>query len=62
MMSVKEFRKYRDQAGTLWILVYKAKKKGKGQQAIKIYRKWKNWKITYKQAKKQLLKLLNQDY
>ena len=60
MMSLKEFRKKRSQAGNLIHLVLEAERKGHEKQAWKTYQEWLKHKTTYKQAKKQLQKLINQ--
>ena len=58
MMSLKEFRKKRSQAGKLLHLVLEAERKGRATQAWKTYKQWTSNKISYSEAKKQLEKLL----
>ncbi len=59
MMSLKEFRKQRNRAGILLGLVYDAMKQGRGEEAKKIYSMWREGKITYRQARTKLKKLIN---
>jgi len=55
VMTIKEWRKRRNQAGILLSLVMEAPKE-KRKEAQRIYREWQKGKITYKQAKKLLIK------
>jgi len=54
----QEWRRLRDQAGTLLYLVTLAEKKGCGREAEKIYEAWRTWKISYDEAKKRLEKIV----
>ena len=55
-MSVKEWRKYRDQAGILLHLISLVPK-DRREKAWRIYHEWRDWKITFSEAKKKLKEL-----
>ncbi len=55
-MTDKEFRKYRNQAGILIGLIVEIPREYR-RTGWRIYEKWKNWKITYREAKQKLEKL-----
>ncbi len=55
MPSISTLRRNRDLAGQLLILVLKA---GNSEEAWKIYNKWANHEITFKEAKRELTKIV----
>ncbi len=54
LMTLKEWRRYRDMAGILIDLVVEA---GNGDEAWSIYHAWRDGKLTYRQALARLKKL-----
>ncbi len=58
-MTLRDLRRWRNQAGILWGLVYDAMKQGRGEEAKKIYSMRREGKITYGQALTMLKKLIN---
>ncbi len=56
VMSVKEWRVRRDQAGILIGYVLHAPK-GKRREAWRIYYAWRDWKISFREAEERLIKL-----
>ncbi len=57
MLSTREWRKNRDQAGVLLGLVYKTPKGEARERAWRVYEKWANAEISYSEAEKRLKKL-----
>jgi len=55
-MKVKEWRKYRNQAGILLHLISLVPKERRSE-AWRIYHEWRDWKITFNEAKQRLMEL-----
>ena len=56
----REWRRLRDQAGILLGYVVEAEEAGKGEEAWRVYEEWKNWRISYEEARKRLERLLEE--
>jgi len=52
-MSVKEWRKFRDQAGVL-LSMFDDVPESRQEEAWRIYRMWRDWKISFTEAKRRL--------
>ena len=57
VMSVKEWRRYRDQAGVLYVLMMEAPR-GRRREARKIYREWQAGRLTFSEAREMLEEIL----
>lgn len=55
-MRVKEWRKYRNQAGILLHLISLVPKERRSE-AWRIYHEWRDWKIAFNEAKRRLMEL-----
>ena len=56
----EEWRRLRDQAGILLGYVAKATRAGRGEEAWRVYEEWKNWRISYEEARRRLERLLEE--
>ena len=56
----EEWIRLRDQAGELLYLVAKADIMGRGEEAERVYEEWKNWRISYEEARRRLERLLEE--
>ncbi len=57
VMSVREWRLRRNQAGVLIGMIYSLPP-SKRDEARKIYDLWKDWRISFKEAEERLIKLM----
>ncbi|MCE4620440.1 MAG: hypothetical protein F7C33_05385 [Desulfurococcales archaeon] len=59
MLSVREWRRIRDQAGKLQYIIAEIQERNPGSlsEAKKIYRDWQAEKITYREATEKLREL-----
>jgi len=56
MMTLKEWRKWRDQAGIL-LSLFDLVPEERRNEAWRIYRMWRDFKISFTEAKKRILAL-----
>ena len=56
VMSIKEWRKWRDQAGELLFLMSRVPPSRRGE-AWRIYHLWRDWKLSFAEARKRILAL-----
>ena len=56
MMTLREWRKWRDQAGVLLSLLDLVPEDRRGE-AWRIYHLWRDWKLSFAEAKKRILAL-----
>ncbi len=57
LMTLKEWRKWRNQAGILIDLVVEA---GNDDEAWRIYHAWRDFKISFEEARKRLKRLIRE--
>ncbi len=53
MMTLKEWRKWRDQAGIL-LAMFDDAPKDRRNEAWRIYHLWRDWKISFTEAKRRI--------